>query len=525
MTTRRAFLAATACTALAQSWLPAGSLGAAGAPDVARSAAGRSSPNALLLVDEHHILYRSGTHRVFHPLKRHPGNPLIKGKDKPWEVAIAFNTVHRDAATGRYQMWYQTYAGPVARDKTRSCTVAYAESVDGITWTKPELELFDFNDTKRTNIVLIANGGKSDRYGASVIFDPRDPDLARRYKMAYFDFSYDGGHEYPGLSVAFSPDGIHWKKHPKAPLLRAAYGELGDVLPFQDEADTRPWSCPLALADATEAMLDPEHDVFAIYGKMWIDGPEAKMYGKHAACRTVSKDFINWERPSLVMTPDDQDPASVEFHTTPVFYHSGCFFAAPQILNRADRGGTMDVELALSRDGVHFTRPFRDTFWLPKSKGNQFDSGTVLTNATPVVLDDEIRFYYGGYSMGATGADDTKQISGIGLATMPRDRFAGVRPTEKIGQITLKPIDLAGCSSIHVNADASRGSVRVSLLDENGRRVRGYSEADATPLTGDSLRHTVAWKEKDLAHLPAGKYMLRLHLESAEIFALTLHTP
>ena len=196
------------------------------------------------------------------------------------------------------------------------------------------------------------------------------------------------------------------------------------------------------MADALDAMWDPVREVFAIYGKMWIDGPDGKMYWKHAAGRTESKDFIHWSQPQLVMTPDEFDPDYVEFHTTPVFYYEGVYFACPQILNRNENGGSMDIELAISRDGINFQRPFRKPFFLPRASPGAFDSACVFTNTTPVVLDDEIRFYYGGYSGGATGDAEHVEKSGIGLATMRRDRFVGVRPIEKIGQITLKPIGL-----------------------------------------------------------------------------------
>jgi hypothetical protein len=222
------------------------------------------------------------------------------------------------------------------------------------------------------------------------------------------------------------------------------------------------------------------------------------------------------------MTPDDNDPPTPEFHTTPTFFYNGVYFAAPQILNRGERGGVMDVELAISRDGVKFDRPFRSPFWLPKSPGDDFDSGSLFTNASPVFLDDECRFYYGGYSQGATGSDDSQLTSGIGLATMPRDRFAGVRPIDKIGQITLKPLDLAGCKGITLNADASAGAVRVELLDEHARRLHGFTRDDAEPITTDGLRHAVKWKEKALSDLPSGRYLLRLHLEHAEVFAVSL---
>ena len=41
-------------------------------------------------------------------------------------------------------------------------------------------------------------------------------------------------------------------------------------------------------------------------------------------------------------------------------------------------------------------------------------------------------------------------------------------------------------------------------------------------ITGDSLRHPISWKNRALRDLPSGRYLLRLHLEEAEVFAVTL---
>ncbi len=497
------------------------------------AAPGAGGSRTLLLVDDHDILYRSGTRRVLHPLKRHAANPILPGRDKPWEVAIAWTSVYRNPATGRYQLWYQAFAGDEARDRTRRCTVCYAESADGVRFTKPNLGLFDYNGIKDTAIVLVANGGTSDRYGVSVVVDPREHDANRRYKMAYFDFTRDRGVEYPGLNAAFSPDGIHWTKHPQGPLSRAAYGDYGDPVPYAGETN-RPWAVPLSMADALDALYDPVREVFAIYGKMWIDGPDGGMHWKHAMGRIESKDFIHWSRPQLLLAPDEQDPAWVEFHTSPVFFYSGVYFCPLQILDRATHGGVVDIELATSRDGLDWQRPFRKPFWLARSEGARFDSGSIFLSAQPVVLDDEIRFYYGAYSQGATGSDDTKLTTGIGLATLPRDRFAGLQPVprsdqptlkkplENTGQVTLKPLDLAGVKSLELNADAAGGEIRVEVLDPEGRRLRGFSREDAIPVKGDSLRHPIGWQGRSITNLPPGSYLLRLHLSNATAYALSI---
>lgn len=247
------------------------------------------------------------------------------------------------------------------------------------------------------------------------------------------------------------------------------------------------------------------------------------MFWKHGMGRTQSRDFIIWARPQLLLTPDEFDPPWVEFHHAPVFYYNDCYFALLQILNRAERGGIMDCELALSRDGLQWQRPFRQPFFLPRSTDQHFDSGSILTNGTPVILDDEMRFYYGGYSEGATGADDYSLTTGIGLATLPRDRFVALCPQQQRGQVTLKPIDLTACHALTLNANAAQGVIRVELLDEEGRRLPSFTRAEALPITGDHLRHPVAWQAVTLAHLPVSQVMVRIYLENAELFAVTLH--
>jgi hypothetical protein len=496
-------------------------------------AAANATEHTILLVDDADILYRSGTKRVLCPLIRNPANPLLKNGLCPWETAIAWTSVYRDPATGKYQLWYQAFAGDAARDKTRRCVVSYAESDDGLKFNRPNLGLFDFNGIKETSIVLVANGGTSDRYGASVIVDPRDRDASRRYKMAYFDFTRDSdGHEYPGLNVAFSSDGIHWTKHP-GPLSLTSRGSYGDPVPFQNEPN-RPWAIPLSMADAYDVFYDVPRQSFVSYGKMWIDGPDGGMYWKHAMGRIESKDFVHWSKPQLILTTDDADPPWVEFHTTPVFYYSECYFAAMQILDRATRGGVVDVELATSRDGFHWERPFRKPFWLARSMGHDFDSGSIFLAAQPIVLEKEIRFYYGAYGQGATGGTDYNFASGIGMAAMPRDRFAGLhplarsdqptlkQPLENVGQVTLKPIKLGRSSSLAVNANASAGEIRVEVLDGDGKRVRGFSYDEAIPIQGNSLKHAVQWKSGGLSGLPEQQYLLRIHLKNVTVYAITV---
>ncbi|MEQ9406174.1 MAG: hypothetical protein RIK87_00550 [Fuerstiella sp.] len=57
----------------------------------------------LLLVDDHHVLYRSGTKRVFHAAMLNPTNPVIR-EDRAWEMAIGWTSIYRDPRSGTHQL-------------------------------------------------------------------------------------------------------------------------------------------------------------------------------------------------------------------------------------------------------------------------------------------------------------------------------------------------------------------------------------------------------------------------------------
>ena len=64
-------------------------------------------------------------------------------------------------------------------ENDRGDLTCYAESDDGLTWTKPNLGLFEFNGNPNNNIVW-------DLHGACVFRDDDESDPQRRYKMIGF---------------------------------------------------------------------------------------------------------------------------------------------------------------------------------------------------------------------------------------------------------------------------------------------------------------------------------------------------
>ena len=109
------------------------------------------------------------------------------------------------------------------------------------------------------------------------------------------------------------------------------------------------------------------------------------------------------------------------------------------------------------------------------------------------------------------------------MASLPLDRFVGLAPIDDCGQITLRQLDLTRVVRIALNVQAAHGSAWVELLDEQGYRVRGFSRAEAVPIQGDLLVADARWKQCGLAVLAPGNYCIRIYLEKASLFVLTLH--
>src|SRR5207344_239901 len=67
--------------------------------------------------------------------------------DRPWEqLMISFYTTVIEE-NGKLRLWY------ICRDAANVPNLAYAESVDGVTWSKPNLGIVDYHGSTDNNLV------------------------------------------------------------------------------------------------------------------------------------------------------------------------------------------------------------------------------------------------------------------------------------------------------------------------------------------------------------------------------------
>ena len=131
---------------------------------------------------------------------------------------------------------------------------------------------------------------------------------------------------------------------------------------------------------------------------------------------------------------------------------------------------------------------------------------------------DRVIAYYTGCRRAAGALLRSQWTKSIGMASWPRDRLVGLM-TREDGFVETTATVTAG--RLHVNADASSGSIHAALAEEDGTPIEGFSVDECQPLVnGDALDHLLEWKNGDLSSLAGRTVRIHLELRNTELFSL-----
>jgi len=142
-----------------------------------------------------------------------------------------------------------------------------------------------------------------------------------------------------------------------------------------------------------------------------------------------SEDLKEWKNHQFILAMDADDPADTElyqfachkFGATYVGYMSVYYLRHPQ---------PIDIHLATSRDGIHFTRVCRGTPFIPSGPLGYYDyMAMACSQPKPIVVHDTVYLYYAAFNSphdADRSGDSSFYTGGAALATFKRDRFASL---------------------------------------------------------------------------------------------------
>lgn len=458
----------------------------------------------------------------------HPeAKEIVLVHDAPWEGSgSGYHSVFQDG--DKYRMYYKAWHLAVSPGKVKTDThpllCCYAESSDGIHWTKPELGLHEFNGSKANNIV-IASGtmGKAQvDAGHPAVFKDENPDAPAdaRYKAIVRSAGAKG------LLAMKSPDGIHFSLLSEEPILTNGAFD----------------SQNLAFWDAASGQYRAYWRTFAP-GAPAGDAAGAK---NHRAIRTAtSNDFLHWENQAdltYVDSPIEQLYTNQikPYHRAPHILigfptryidrgASDSMRALPEREHRelrssaSPRYGTAITEglFMASRDCVQFKR-WNEAFLRPGIErpgtwnyGQQYIAWHVVeTKSALEGAPAELSLY-------ASESYWTGDSSALRRYTLRLDGFVSASAPLAGGELVTRPLTFTGQRLLVNFASSAAGDLRVEIQDAAGEPLPGFSLDESSPLFGDSHQRQVTWKNGgDVGSLAGKPVRLRLVLRDADLYAL-----
>ena len=433
------------------------------------------------LVDDYLLERMSGSAKLV--VQKPQPQEVVLTADKPWEGnTSAYYTLidDTDGQGGRkYRLYYRgSHWDEKAKKATHPEVTCYAESTDGIHFTKPELGLFEFNGSKANNIVWGNDG--------THCFTPFKDNNPKAQPDARFKAvtAVKGG-----LLPLKSADGIHWTPMADKPVI-------------------------------TKGAFDSQNLAF------W-DEHLGKYRGYHRMFRTVrdimtetSDDFLHWTEPEFLDYPNAPPE---HLYTNTIRNYPG----APHILigfptRFLPAKEQTEPTFMVSRDGQTFHR-YTEAVIPPSApenrdgnRSNYMAWGLVQLKGEPVA-----------WSVYAKEAYYTGPASRLRRFTYRPDGLVALTADGSGGEAITRPIKFQGRPNLAFQAQklilnyATKpgGSLQVELLDMEGKPLGPFSATAAT-LTGDSLNKAVTWGDQgDLSKLVGQPIRIRFILKDTQLYS------
>lgn len=474
----------------------------------------------LFAFDNVSIPFTRSLELVMRKPEKYSGNPVV-GRGPPgtadsWAIHF-YGSVLRE--NGKFRLWYAA-AGDERGQKSEPDAslfhVCYAESTDGVNWVRPKLGLVEYRGNKDNNIVALSP--VMGPINVKVLHEPDDPDPSRRYKMiahVYFQ-GKDGRH---GTMAPYaSPDGLRWKL-------------LIDVQPVKAEM-------PIDKTVLPPIHFEPAGGFYKWDGIYYSSGQNPYPGLRPINGRTLrtyrSRNFVEWSQTQNVTfvrstQHSDKDTGSdgEQSHEGVSVWNRGNVLVGIYGLwhgAKSWKGITIDLGLVLSNDGLFFREPAHDWTMLRIGPDGTWDEGGLMQGQGFENVGDKTYLYYGSGDLRTWTAykSPIPPRGGIGLAVLPRDRFADLRVLntgEGASEFITNDLAVkAEARRFFINADGlgAAAVLKVELLSHDERPLPGYSGKDAAIVRTSGFQVPVAWKAGTVAQGLPDRFKIKVTFDGAQ---------
>jgi hypothetical protein len=367
--------------------------------------------------------------------------------------------------------------------------------------------------------------------GFTTIFvDPHDPDPSRKYKTFYLEFSPPFDPEKHGVYASYSADGVTFTK-------------AGRVLPFfTDNPPIVHW--------------DQRIGKYVIYTRAFCyDNENQRRVGRIETDDVLQpwpyqktendRMFLSIDNVPVVHSADaEDDPHSDIYYNAASIYpgaqdvylmfptHFRHFspqrnpFIRPRVPGQWEDFGMLEVQLAVSRDGIAWQRPSREAYF-PTGLADEWDRWYAVMGPGIIRRGNYLYQYYNSSGrlhdsvvLRPEYDDSAKQVGGVGVVRQRLDGFVSADVDHHGGSLTTPLITFQGnCLRLNIDSGAM-GTAFVELQDAEGRPIPGFAMDDCEEIGGNFMDQRVYWRgQHDVSSLAGTPVRLKFKLKRAKLYA------
>jgi hypothetical protein len=364
----------------------------------------------------------------------------------------------------------------------------------------------------------------------TIFLDPHESDPAKKYKLFHLEFSDPFDPAKHGVFASYSADGVKFTR-------------AGRVLPFfTDNPTVVHWDGRIKKYVVYTRAFDYDSENQRRVGRVEVDDPLKPWPFTKTETHRLFPSIQNI--PVVYSADKDDDPHSDVYYNAAEPYpwaqdayvmfpsHFRHFspqrnpFVRPRVKGEWEDYGMLEVQLAVSRDGVKWSRPGRDAY-IPGGLADEWDRWYAVAAPGLVRRGNYVYQYY--YSSGRLHDSAVlrpeydkvaKQEGGVGVVKQRLDGFVSADADHKGGWLSTPPVVFKG-SRLRLNIDTgSAGTAFVELRDADGKPIPGFTLADCEEIGGNFIDQCVYWKGKpDVSSLAGTPVVVHIKLKRAKLFA------